>query len=102
MTLPPPQTPLAACSRARTQRRVEADAHQVEPVVLHVFGAVERVLAPLERLVGRLGDQPVVGLGAGGVHDAGVALQVNDGLRRAALAGVHGRWWRSSSPGPSL
>lgn len=69
------------CVRARTQWRIEADAHQIEPVVLHVFGGVERVPAPLERFVGAFCDQPVVRLGAGGVHNAGTALQVNDRLR---------------------
>lgn len=66
---------LSSVVRVLTQRSVEADAHQVEPVVLHVVGAGERVLAPLERFVGQLRDEPVVRLGVGGVHDGGVAFQ---------------------------
>ena len=55
-----------------TQGCVEADAEKVEPVVLHVGGGAELVLAPLEGLVWVLGHLPVVGLGAGRVHDGGV------------------------------
>lgn len=67
----------------RTQWRIEADAHQIEPVVLHIFGAVERVLALLKRFVRTFCDQPVVRLRAGGVNNAGFALQINDRLCRS-------------------
>lgn len=75
--------------RTRTQRCIEADAHQIEPVVLHIFGAVEDVLAPLERLVGTFCDQPVVRLRAGGVNNAGLALQINDCLYRSRNKRLH-------------
>lgn len=96
--------------RARTQWRIEADAHQIEPVVLHIFGAVEHVPAPLERFVGAFCDQPVVRLGAGGVDDAGTALQVNDrlrGERQLRLVGLSrprgdDESQRRGRPGPSL
>lgn len=74
---------LCHSAHTRTQWCIEADAHQIEPVVLHIFGGVERVLALLKRLVRTFCDQPVVRLRVGGVNNAGFALQINDCLCRS-------------------
>lgn len=71
---------LCVCVRARTQWCVEADAHQVKPVVFYIFGGDECVLAPLKWFVRRLRDQPVVRLCISGVNNADVTLQVHKHL----------------------
>lgn len=68
------------CVRARTQGCIEADAHQVKPVIFYIFGGIECVLAPLKRFVRRLCDQPVVRLCISGVNNADVTLQVHKHL----------------------
>ena len=73
---------VCVCVSACTQWCIEADTHQVKPVVFHIFGSVECVLAPLKRFVRRLCDQPVVRLGLGGVNNGGVALQVQKHLEQ--------------------
>lgn len=70
------------CVCACTQWCIEADTHQVKPVVFHIFGGVECVLALLKRFVRRLCDQPVVRLGLRGVDDGGIALQVQKHLEQ--------------------
>lgn len=68
------------CVRARTQGCIEADAHQVKPVIFYIFGGIECVLAPLKWFVRRLCDQPVVRLCISGVNNADVTLQVHKHL----------------------
>lgn len=82
---------MCVCVSACTQWCIEADTHQVKPVVFHIFGSVECVLAPLKRFVRRLCDQPVVRLGLGGVNNGGVALQVQKHLEQCRC-GQKKRW----------
>lgn len=71
---------VCVCVCVCTQWCIEADTHQVKPVVFYIFSGVECVLAPLKQLVRWLCDQPVVRLSIGGVNNGGNALQVQKHL----------------------
>ena len=78
-----------------TQGCVEADAEEVEPVVLHIVCGGEVVLPPLEGLVWVLGHLPVVGLCAGRVHDGGVLPDEYEHLD----GGQKDMWWKQMEKG---
>ena len=77
-----------------TQGCVEADAEEVEPVVLHIVCGGEVVLPPLEGLVWVLGHLPVVGLCAGRVHDGGVLPDEYEHLDEVRRTCGGSRWKR--------
>lgn len=65
---------------ARTQWCVEADAHQVKPVLFQVISSVEDVRAPFKRFFKALCDQPVVRLGVGGVNNSSITFKIHKHL----------------------
>lgn len=68
-----------------TQRRVEADTHEVEPVRVDIVCAAEGVAASVKGFVGRFLHQPVVWFSVDGVYNGGVALQVTKQLWATAI-----------------